>query len=176
MAQCIICLKEHHAETVEHIVPRSLGNIHYILGKGKVCSNCNNRFARFEHDVVSSIPFMQRRLRLGIVEKIPADAKELPKGSIQLFLLKICYESVHKSRLKLLKTHHLDHLRQILLQAKLDKVYPIDQGYIPIKRLPQLLDHWRLRGAGIQLYLDEEHRNQLMFTFRYLDMRFTIGV
>lgn len=176
MSQCIICLREHRTETVEHIVPRSLGNIHYVLGKGMVCSNCNNRFARFEHEVVSSAPFMQRRLQLGVVNGIPPNTKKLALKPLQLFLLKICYESIHKSRPKLIQTHDLDHLRQALLRAHMEQTYTIDQRYIPTQRLPNFIEHWRLKGAGIQLYLDQRASAHPMFTFIYADMSFTIGI
>jgi len=176
MSQCIICLQEHHTESVEHIVPHSLGNIHYVLAKGKVCSNCNNRFAQFEHDVVSSTPFMKRRLKLGIIDTIPANIRKLPQKALQLFLLKICYESVHKSRPKLTKSGRLNEVRQAILRSQLKDTYPIDQWYNPQLRLPNLIDHWRLRGAGIRLYLDKGPSESMKFTFGYADMSFTIRI
>ena len=176
MSQCIICLQEHRNETVEHIVPRSLGNIHYVLAKGKVCDNCNNRFARFEHEVVSSTPFMLRRLKLGVIDTIPTNTRKLPQRPLQLFLLKICYESIHKSRPRLIQNGGLDDVRQALFHSQMKNTYPINQHYKAQQKLPNFIDHWRLKGAGIQLYLDEESRGGMTFTFSYADMSFSIGL
>lgn len=175
MTECIICQQEHRSETVEHIVPRSLGNIHYVLRKGLVCSNCNNRFARFEHEVVTSEPFMRRRLKLGVIKEVPIEAKKLTHKSLQLFLLKVFYESVHKSKPHLLKSHDIDHVRNSLLRAHVRNDHPMEQHYQPKERLTNLIDHWRLSGAGIKLYLDETPSG-FKFTFVYADIKFTIGI
>ena len=176
MPKCIICQKEHTNTTIEHIVPRSLGNIHYILPKGTVCSNCNNRFARFEHDVVSSKPFIERRRQAGVIlSQPPATPFPLSEKALKLFLLKVAYESTHRSKKELLVNLHLDGVRHILLDHSINITTELIQGYKPKHRLPKMMDHWRLRGSGIRLYLDLAIDSAL-FTFSYYDMSFSIDI
>ncbi len=176
MSKCIVCLRDHTNTTIEHIVPRSLGNIHYILPKGTVCSNCNNRFARFEHDVVSSKPFIERRLRTGVIRsKVPNTEFCLRKKVLKLFLLKIAFEGIHRSRIKLLNDLNLEGIRLILLDKPISIDTELIQGYKPLHRLPNFIDHWRLKGSRIQLYLDHSVDDAL-FTFKYDDMSFTMDI
>jgi len=45
--KCFFCrCDSSDSKSVEHIIPESLGNRKYILGKGIVCDKCNNYFAR----------------------------------------------------------------------------------------------------------------------------------
>ncbi len=176
MPKCIICCQEHTHTTIEHIVPRSLGNIHYILPKGKVCSNCNNRFARFEHEVVSSAPFMERRIKAGVTKSVDIHHnKTLRPKELNLFLVKVAFESIYRSRKPLIEQLDLDGLRMILLDKHSESNLTILQDFHPVKRLAKLLDHWRLQGSGIGLYLDPV-ADTFMFTFRYYDMSFTIDI
>ncbi|MTI24549.1 HNH endonuclease [Fulvivirga kasyanovii] len=45
---CLFCPDGKSFTAVEHIVPESMGNSHYILEKGVVCDACNNNFSKFE--------------------------------------------------------------------------------------------------------------------------------
>jgi len=119
---------------------------------------------------------MQRRLKLGVIDKIPPNTRKLAKLPLQLFLLKVFYESIHHSRPKLILSQELNHIRQDLFHTRVNDIYPIDQDYNPKKRLPNLIDHWRLTGAGIGLHLDEEPPGVLRFNFSYSDMSFNIGI
>jgi len=47
---CIFkCAREERRYTAkEHIIPESLGNHRFILGKGAVCDDCNTAFSRLD--------------------------------------------------------------------------------------------------------------------------------
>ncbi len=51
---CIICNSNKNLETIEHIVPESLGNKNYTLPRESICKECNNRFSRFEKEAISN--------------------------------------------------------------------------------------------------------------------------
>jgi hypothetical protein len=43
---CIFCHKiSDNSQSIEHIIPESLGNKEHTLWKGAVCDKCNNYFA-----------------------------------------------------------------------------------------------------------------------------------
>lgn len=67
--ECIFCLKENDAKSVEHIVSESLGNKNYLMQKGAVCDGCNKRFAAFEKEALSSTIFLMERARMGVPNK-----------------------------------------------------------------------------------------------------------
>lgn len=66
---CIFCLSNHALNTVEHIVPESLGNIQYVLSKGDVCDGCNERFSKFEKKALDRSILGFERLNLGVKTK-----------------------------------------------------------------------------------------------------------
>jgi hypothetical protein len=51
---CIFCNSNENLETIEHIVPESLGNKNYTLPRESICKECNNRFSRFEKEAISN--------------------------------------------------------------------------------------------------------------------------
>lgn len=60
MNKCILCDKKDCSfDSEEHIIPESLGNKTYILRKGVVCDNCNNKLSKldeyFVHNNFNSI-------------------------------------------------------------------------------------------------------------------------
>ena len=63
--QCIFCHKDSSASnSVEHIIPESLGNTQYFLPKGYVCDECNNYFAvKIERDLLAQPYFKSMRFR-----------------------------------------------------------------------------------------------------------------
>lgn len=68
---CVFC-KEPSAgsKSVEHIIPESLGNRQFILGKGWVCDKCNNYFAiKIEQPLLQLPFFMQHRHDLNVESK-----------------------------------------------------------------------------------------------------------
>ncbi|WP_034893752.1 HNH endonuclease [Gillisia sp. Hel_I_29] len=75
MTNCIICDKKNNSNSIEHIIPESLGNQHYILEKGELCDNCNNLFSKFENKALSNSVFAMERARLGIKTKKGKTAK-----------------------------------------------------------------------------------------------------
>ncbi len=66
---CIFCDNENTAKSEEHIVPESFGNKIYIMPKGKVCDECNQRFSDFEGNALANSVFAMERARYGIVTK-----------------------------------------------------------------------------------------------------------
>ena len=168
MTECIICRSNNNQPTIEHIVPKSLGNTHYILRKGLVCKPCNQRFARYEHRTLNSTDWVQSRIKNGLLKfdnnQSPLETKE---SDVARFLLKIFYESIYKSRRKLLHQHNLEGVRNELLGSKvLD--YRIEKGkdLTYKKSIPRGLDKWRLRINKTELsyrITDDE----IYFLFRY---------
>jgi HNH endonuclease len=63
--KCLYCLKDKSSTTtfdsVEHVVPESLGNKNYILPQGFVCDKCQNYFSHIENKVLNSVPFSWER-------------------------------------------------------------------------------------------------------------------
>jgi hypothetical protein len=72
---CIFCDRENIAKSVEHIVSESLGNKEYIVARGTVCDDCNNKFAKFEGVALSNSILAMERARLGIATKKGKAAK-----------------------------------------------------------------------------------------------------
>jgi len=50
---CIICGNQVQENSIEHIVPESMGNKHYTLELGSICRTCNNSFSSFEQRALS---------------------------------------------------------------------------------------------------------------------------
>jgi hypothetical protein len=51
---CIFYNNNENLDTIEHIVPESLGNTNYTLPKESICKECNNRFSKFEKEAISN--------------------------------------------------------------------------------------------------------------------------
>jgi hypothetical protein len=66
---CIFCNNSGPFSSVEHIVPESLGNDIFILGKGWVCDKCNNTISAFEGRAISKSIIGIERCRLGVITK-----------------------------------------------------------------------------------------------------------
>lgn len=69
MMVCIFCNDETESVSIEHIVPESFGNKHYVMKKGQVCDVCNSRFSKFEAKALSNSVFVIERARFGVVTK-----------------------------------------------------------------------------------------------------------
>lgn len=69
--QCIFCHKDSTtSQSVEHIIPESLGNKHHFLPKGYVCDECNHYFAiKIEKELLSQPYFVSLRFRNEILTK-----------------------------------------------------------------------------------------------------------
>lgn len=168
LPKCIICLRAHEQMTVEHIVPRSLGNIHYILRKGKVCRSCNNRFARYESAVLTSAIWLQHRQVYGVAKAELTPHRAEPEDiDLKRFIMKICYEAIHQSKPKVIKHYDFEPIRVELATGKeakseLFKDKVLKNG----KNIPGLIDRWRLGNNHIYLkYKDLDDR--IYFMFRY---------
>jgi hypothetical protein len=66
---CIFCKSNEDLQTIEHIVPESLGNKHYTLPSGSICKSCNNKFSRYEKEAISSSIIGFEKTRFGIKSK-----------------------------------------------------------------------------------------------------------
>lgn len=75
MKECIICENKNDCTSVEHIVSESFGNKNYVMDKGRICNDCNNRFSKFEAKALSNSIFVIERARLGIKSKKGKTAK-----------------------------------------------------------------------------------------------------
>nr|WP_299415543.1 HNH endonuclease [uncultured Emticicia sp.] len=80
MKNCIFCKKDSsNSNSVEHIVPESLGNKSHILQKGVVCDECNNYFSlKIEKPVLEQEFFKNLRHR----NKISSKKGRIPEGKV----------------------------------------------------------------------------------------------
>jgi hypothetical protein len=67
--QCIICPDGNDFNSVEHIVPESLGNTDYVLTKSLLCKECNAKFSKFESKALLKTFLGFERARLGVTSK-----------------------------------------------------------------------------------------------------------
>lgn len=76
--QCIFCHKDSTASnSVEHIIPESLGNKHIFLPKGYICDECNNYFAvKIERELLEQPYFKSMRFRNEILTKKGKSVRE----------------------------------------------------------------------------------------------------
>jgi hypothetical protein len=167
---CIICESTSNQESIEHIVPRSLGNIHYILAKGIVCRNCNNRFSRFESKVIASEIFQneRKRLRTPIIilnEKI----SPLRKLDALRFTTKIGYEALYKSQRNIWNNLSHTSIREFLLHGSLPTPF-FDQIKIDefnFHSIPKWINKWRLRLNHIEVLYGINAMGQVAIQFNY---------
>lgn len=79
--RCIFCKRPSlSSQSVEHIVPESLGNTDHTLPRGVVCDACNNYFARKVEKPVLDSPMM-RLLRSD--RQIPNKRRRIPSCDAQ---------------------------------------------------------------------------------------------
>jgi len=165
---CIICLSNNQPESVEHIVPRALGNIHYVLPKGKVCKRCNNRFSRSEHAVMNSQAWLAERRKFGLIsDRSTVHAHDLEEHHLIRTLIKIYYESLFHSRKSVWDGMDKEPMRSYLAQGKNITTDLYEQKTIKNARpIPRWLDRWRLGRNHIMLsYLHGEDVNWFTFSF-----------
>ena len=67
--RCIFCDSSGPFNSVEHIVPESLGNDILVLAPGWVCDSCNNTHSAFESRVLGHTIIGTERCVLGVVTK-----------------------------------------------------------------------------------------------------------
>jgi len=167
---CIFCREEHSNESVEHIVPRSLGNLHYILGKGLVCAGCNNRFGLFEQSVLSSTLFLAERKSRRLLRSGHEEHKghQLDTAKLKRFLLKMAYESLYISRPKVFAQFDKEPVRQCLLHGTGDdRFHPIAaEVNLVFKSIPSWIERFRLKNNGLKLEF-AIHDDQLYFRFTF---------
>jgi hypothetical protein len=74
---CIICDQGNSFTKIEHIVPESMGNLHYILKPDVVCDECNNKFSEFEKKVLTKSIWGFERVRRAVKtkKKKPSESK-----------------------------------------------------------------------------------------------------
>ena len=167
---CIFCHRDHQDETVEHIIPRSLGNLHYILPKGNVCGRCNNRFAKYEQRVLNSEIFYSERKRLGLLKPqndiVP---HKLDGTALHPFLLKMGYEAIYRSRKKLWAEYDFEVTRTMLVDGKISPLLD-DQGLsnvIESKSIPRWLNTFRLGRNKMKLLFSRTEDGRLFVHFHF---------
>lgn len=172
--KCIFCHRDHEDQTIEHIVPRSLGNLHYILPRGKVCGSCNNRFAKYEQRVLNSHPFFEERQRLGLIrptnETIPHD---LSAGHLQPFLLKMGYEAIYRSRSRLWKRFEWESVAKMLVEGR-ELPFLDDQDLSNVtesKSIPRWLNTLRLGNNHMKLLYSTTADDRLFVHFHFGKIR-----
>ena len=165
---CIICDRNHQNETVEHIIPKSLGNEYYVMPKGMVCYECNNRFAKIENRVVSSKVFIKERRKYGLMSKVNKEIKALENQDLIYFMAKIGMESMYRSKLKI--WHQLDwkHVKDFLIERKPSPVFNDRKlpESIQFSSIPGWINWFRLRNNHLSLeYATAEKRLYIRFQF-----------
>ena len=153
MSTCIVCLRDDQIPSVEHIVPRALGNIHYVLPKGVVCQRCNNRFSRSEHLVMNSGPWLAERKKYGLIsDKSTTTPHELQKHHLIRMLIIIYFEAMYHSRRS--EWDKMDHesLRRYLDEGReLDVEIYQDKAIVDAKPIPRWWNRWRLKNNHLSL-------------------------
>ena len=169
MSHCIICLEPHSDETVEHIVPRALGNIHYVLRKGLVCQRCNQRFSRYENSVLNSPLWLKRRKEYGLVRNV--DLKSMgpsDESTLRRFLSKILYEAMFQSRKKLVADSSLEEVRKELAGGPQSRAVIIENKALGRgSSIPGWIEAWRLKRNHIHL------KYELSESFLWFELRFS---
>jgi hypothetical protein len=151
---CIICNATEHRETVEHIIPGSLGNEYYVLPRGVVCFNCNNRIARVEHRVVSSMLFMQERKRYKLIRDPDNHSlTELNNDDLIYLVVKMGYEGLYKSKRKIWNNQAWKDVKEYLIHRDnypgiKDRILPEGLRY---NSIPGWMDRFRLRNHHLTL-------------------------
>lgn len=175
---CVICQCEHIDQTIEHIVPRALGNLHYILSKGKVCRRCNNRFSKFERRVLNTTLFFDERKRIGVTKAKSRDQiNEANDRDYAFFLCKIFYESITYSKPGSVTNQKFEKIRSFLNNERDLKVQVYqNQGLNNAQKIPRWLDHFRLKNNHIELnYLSQEEVLWFHFRFAKINLVARIG-
>ena len=170
MSQCIFCQNVHQDETVEHIIPRSLGNLHYILPKGEVCGRCNNRFAKYEHRVLNSDIFLQERKRLNLLRpNNQVTPHHLEAESLHPFLLKMGYEAIYRSRKKLWREFDFEIVRAMLVKGKTSPLLSDNDlsNVVQSKSIPHWLNTFRLGRNHLRLLYSRTADDRLFVHFQF---------
>lgn len=165
--QCIICRKADQLTSVEHIIPQSLGNEHFLLPRGEVCEPCNNRFARFENRVVSSDVFMKERKRLGLILPSSDQHLTLNEENLKRLLFKMGYEGMYRSRKTKWEEYNWEEARSILLGGiipeHMHEKAPQDARF---RSIPRWINTFRLKNRHLTLeYAEAELKLYVMFRF-----------
>lgn len=77
---CIFCGSTGSFNSVEHIIPESLGNDVVILAKGWICDKCNHILSKVERQVVSNSIIGVERCSMGVITKKKKPARALTHG------------------------------------------------------------------------------------------------
>ncbi len=170
---CIICNQEGRSPSIEHIVPQSLGNIHYILYKGLVCKHCNNKIARIESTVLNSRHFLEKRkphLLDGVHNK-PASLQ-----AQQRFLMKMVYEGLYASRKSIWTSLDHDRCRHFILNGG---EWPFRNIKVPnqkFKPVPKLWNAFLLKRNKIFLGYFVSSNQELYGQFKYHNIRMEMRI
>ncbi len=161
---CIFCNSAITPPSIEHIIPASLGNVHYVLARGSVCRQCNQKFGKFENAVLSSREFQKYRN-----QQLEDKVHDLRRSDLTRFLLKMGYESLYHSKRRIWSKYDFTFLKETLVIGKNHNWEilwaPNHHQYKPI---PGWLDRLRLSTIRIDLrYKTSVDTGQLHFLFRF---------
>ena len=200
---CIFCDTIFTKSSIEHIVPESLGNLHYVLQANIVCDSCNNNFSKWEDKAItrSHLAFIRIKnaiktkkgnpssLQIGTIKALGSNRfeKDLIKINgaekeeiiIQDFdksematskvLLKIGFEALYKSNIKLFSHFNFTQLKKHLTK-KDNKDWPFltsHKQYYNFKSIPSFTDKYNLNKIKCKLMYDEISDKILLFSFKY---------
>lgn len=77
---CIFCRSTGSFNSVEHIIPESLGNDIVVLAKGWICDKCNQIISKVERHVVFNSIIGVERCSMGVITKKKKPARALTHG------------------------------------------------------------------------------------------------
>ncbi len=173
---CIVCHRDDSAESIEHIISKALGNEFYVLPRGTICRNCNNKIARLESAVLTHPEWLSLRM-----------SKSSDKGFIHehyqkilaLFIAKMGFEGLYRSHHKLWSSYDWSWLTALLLKPD----FSID--FVPLrlktihkaewKSIPRYWQRWLLHRHRLAL-LFKADKNDLYFLFIYDRIAYSVKI
>jgi hypothetical protein len=147
--QCIFCHKEStSSQSIEHIIPESLGNKHHYLPQGYVCDQCNNYFSiKIEKELLKQPYFVSMRFRNDILSKKGRPVKE------KMFFpsaLKSSEVSMQKSGNRIVITIEDEDVWKSIIDGKTRTMYEL---YIPEPEYPNVIMSRFLAKCAYEYFL-----------------------
>ncbi len=170
---CIICNQAGREPSIEHIIPQSIGNVHYILHKGIVCKHCNNKIARIESAVLNNRYFLEKR-KPHLLETLPD--RPLPLETQQRFLLKMAYEALYKSRNKVWSSLDHDRCRSFILHGGTWPLINRETTALNFKSIPRWWNAYVLKRNKIFLGYQVSIQQEISVQFRYYGLQMTMRI
>jgi hypothetical protein len=144
--------------------------MHYILAKGIVCRNCNNRFSRFESKVIASEIFQNERKKLGApIINLNKQISPIRKIDALRFTIKIGYEALYKSKRNIWNNLSHTTITEFLLHGSLPTPFfdQINIDEFNFHSIPKWINKWRLRLNHIEILYGINAIGQGAIQFKY---------